>query len=66
MLLCLRVRGVSNQRNALVDLYYSGVEWRGAADVEVEDLRASLITNEEQVLETFGNEQRVFVALALQ
>ena len=66
MLLCLRVRGVSYQRNALVDLYHSGVEWRGAADVEVEDLRASLITNEEQVLETFGNEQRVFVALALQ
>ena len=61
----LRVRGVSDQRNALVDLYHGGVEWWGAADIQVEDLRASLIANEEKILETFGDEQCVFVALAL-
>jgi hypothetical protein len=51
VLACLRVGRVPSERDAFVDFHDGAVEWRGAADVEVEDAGAGLVAYEEEVLE---------------
>jgi len=65
MLLGLWVRGEPHQRDTLVDLDYSGVQRGRAPYVEVKDLGAGLVANQQDIFESFGYKEGVLVALAL-
>ena len=66
MLLRTRVSRVADERDTFGNLVHNGVERGRPTDVEVEDARACLIADEEQVVETLCNEQRVLLALTLE
>lgn len=54
--LCLWVRSVTYQCDSFIYFEYRRVQRRRPPYVQVENLWAGLIADEEQILETFGNE----------
>jgi len=66
MLLRLWIGCVAHERDALVHFENRRVQGGRAADVEVEDLGAGLVPDEEEVPETLRDEERVLVAFALE
>ena len=61
-----RIGCVSHQRHAFVNFEDGGVERGWSADVEVEYLGPGLVPNEQEVFESFGDEEGMFVAFALE
>lgn len=61
---CFRVGRISHQSDTLINFNYCRVQRRRTANVEVKDPRTRLVSNEQQVPESFRNEKRVLFTLS--
>lgn len=66
MFLAERIGCVPHQRHAFVNFKDGGVERGRSADIEVEYLGPGLVPDEQEVFESFGDEESMFVAFALE
>jgi hypothetical protein len=56
----------THQRHAFVNFQNGGVERGRSADIEVKYLGSGLVPDEQEVFESFGDEEGMFVAFALE
>lgn len=59
-----RIRGVTDQRHALINLDDRGIEGGGSPDIEIEYLRTRLVSDKQEIFESLCNQQRMFVSLS--
>jgi hypothetical protein len=65
VLLGLWIGGVADEGDPLINFQHGGIQRGRSANVEIEDLGPRLVPNQQKVFKTLGDEQGVFVTLAL-